>query len=89
MTLKNDENPPKTFVLPRNRFLATYNAMLSAKHVKEGETHLVELKTQDELTPPEKQKKGTMETWEKVRKVARDIAEGTESVGKSVMGGRR
>ena len=80
MNLKNDETPPKTFVIPRDRFLAVYNAMLRAKELKDGEKHLVELKTQSEIIPPEtgKKKKGIVEKIQEFQAGARKIADGMD-----------
>lgn len=83
MTLKNDETPPKTFVIPRDRFLATFNAMMRAKELKDGEKHLAELRPQSELIPPETgkgKKKGIGEKFREVQKAARSVATGMESV---------
>ena len=90
MTLKTDETPPGKFILPRDRFLAAYNAMLRAKELKDGEIHLVELRPQDEILTPEqkKQKKGMSETFKEIQKIARDVGEGMRGVGKEVMGGK-
>ena len=82
MTLTNDEKPPGTFVLPRNLFLAAYQAMMRAKELKDGETHHAELKNQSEIIPPEtaKKKKTLIEKISGVQEAARKIADGMESV---------
>lgn len=82
MHLKNDETPPKTFVIPRDRFLAVYNAMMRSKELKDGETHHAELKTQSELIPPEteKKKKGIVEKIQEFQAGARKIADGMGQV---------
>lgn len=87
MTFENDEIPPKKFVLPRDLFLAAYNAMLWAKKLRDGEKHLAELKTQSELIPPEAEKPKKKSLVEKVMGVqaaARQIANGMESVSGTV-----
>ena len=80
MTLKNDEASPKTFVIPRDLFLATYNAMMRSKELKDGETHHAELKTQSELISPEteKKKKTFAEKIAGFQAGARKIADGME-----------
>lgn len=83
MTLTNDETPPGTFVIPRDLFLAAYQAMMRAKELKDGERHLVELKTQSELIPPEtKKKKGIVEKIQEFQAGARKIADSMESARK-------
>ena len=87
MTLKNDEMPPKMFVIPRDRFLALYNLllqfaeMLKAKGLKDGEKYVAELKPQSEIIPPEteKKKKTLVEKISGVQAAARKIADGMES----------
>ena len=86
MTLTNDEESPKTFVIPRDRFLALYNllwqvsAMFKAKQLKDGDRHLVELKPQSEIAPPEteKKKKGIVEKIQEIQAGARKIADGMD-----------